>query len=212
MPHAADPAVRQRVDSLKARIQTLVGDDEHEHYLVGKDILAIADEKLYRPLGYVSMKAFLAAELPSQSRSQLMLYAAVAREFSEETAVRHGMTRLGKLLTLREVLDLDVLPDPPDVWAIAVPRPEGGKVIKTFEECSAADLQRAIRAAKGADDAVPPEANELAHRLQSALEAALGADSPAGVRVRAQDGQLLVTLAHVPADNLDELGALLKTV
>jgi hypothetical protein len=159
------------------------------------------ERNLTRLAGYKTAVEFINAELKPKakavSQTALTLYARVARAFDEDTTTKYGTTALDKLLTLRDLLDLDALPRDLATLDVRTADKAGQPVTKPFSECTVADLTAAIRLHKKPDAAVDPRAAEEAAKMDAAVDATLG-ESPFKVVVHKRGTNLFYDLKNIP--------------
>ncbi|MBI5545007.1 MAG: hypothetical protein HY901_14040 [Deltaproteobacteria bacterium] len=224
-PQPKDPKARALLDEKVAAYQAITGDDENEHWRVGKIVSEILELNLPERCGYRNTYAFMANELKA-GRSTLSQYVAVARAFPETSAARYGMSRLQRLLTLRNLLGGPELPGDPGDVEVAVPAREKAAPPETkrFKDCSVADLNKAIAAQKpaaahppsgdkpGSDAPPSAEIIALTRSFQAELDSVCGEESPAAAKARRQDAQVEIDLLRIPLDKIPEVCAALAKI
>lgn len=139
----------------KKALLALRDQGEDVHWQMGWHYNNIIDNRLAEAAGYKSARRFFSDEIKFIPISTLSLYAVVAKAFEEEIARHYGVSKLGLLITLRNITKAGPAPADPGDELIEYTAPSGSKVVKKFSECSVQELNRAIRRAKG-DDPLPP--------------------------------------------------------
>ena len=224
-PQPKDPQARALLDERVAAYQAIAGDDENEHWRVGKIVAEILDLNLPERCGYRSTYVFMANELKA-GRSTLSTYVAVARAFPEASAARYETTRLYRLLTLRKLHGGPELPGDPGEVEVTIPAKEttAPPETKRFKDCSVTDLNKAITFQKFT--AAPPPSGDkprpdqapsaeimlLTHSFQSQLDRVCGEESAVTAKARRQDARVEIDLLRIPLDKIPEVCAALAKI
>ncbi|MGC4120703.1 MAG: hypothetical protein QM765_40225 [Myxococcales bacterium] len=210
-PELSKEEARKALDVERDAILKDIGDDEAEHHRAGVHYSNIVDRNLAVLAGYKTATEFGNAELQplskSISKSTLQLYARVAGAFDEATTTRWGTTKLDKLLTLRDVLNLDALPlDLADLEIHTTDKAGTPKTSK-FAQCSLAELSAAIKLAKAPIKAstkgLDQDAVQAAESLQAVVDLKLGEDGPFAINVEQRRGQHYFHVRFIPVERLE---------
>lgn len=158
----------------KKALLALRDQGEDVHWQMGCHYNNIVDHRLAEAAGYKGALAFFQKEIKFIPVSTLALYALVAKSFTEEIAIRYGVTKLGRLIALRNLTKAGPAPADPGEVEIRYPGKAGSMVIKTFAKCTLQDLNRAVQHAKGGDVLPPgehlPDSDEaVVKRMMAAL-------------------------------------------
>ncbi|MGC4115651.1 MAG: hypothetical protein QM765_13810 [Myxococcales bacterium] len=213
-PSLSKEQARQELDVERDAILADTADDQTERWRTGFHYANIVERNLATLAGYKTAAEFINAELKpkdkSVSQTALTLYARVARAFDEATTSRYGTTVLDKLLTLRDLLDIDALPRDLATLDVRTADETGAPVTKAFSECTVANLSAAIRLQKKPDAKVDPKAADEAAKMDAAVDAKLGEDGPFKVVVHRRGSNLFYDLKNIPTDRLDDVLDALK--
>ncbi len=202
-----DPAeARKLLTERRDEMLSFTGDDEYEHWRTGRAYAQVVDQLLAEAAGYKKPQDFVAAELKGTiAASSLRRYAAVARVFPEAVAARFGMTKLSTLLTIHHLAPFDPLPPDPSELPIKLDA-DGQAVTKPFTDCSKAELSQCVKLLKGTADAgLTAEDKAELDRLQKIVDATLGEESEAQVRVRRKGDEVTFDYLGIPQERRSEV-------
>jgi hypothetical protein len=199
-------------DTLEGQTEMLkdgLAEGESSDYFVGVAYGAIVDLCLAEKAGYRNARAYLESVFKTNTPSEATLRrcAAVARNFTEAHARQYGITRLNALITYVNVTDVTHPPayDPASI-TIRVPKrfEETGEEVLVdtpFAECSAAEINAAVRYLKREELELSPADAERIRRIQEAIDAAMHEHVALKVRL-SRDGTPYVSLDFVPLHGL----------
>lgn len=202
------------LDAELQAIKDILAQVQIDSYALGVHYNVIVDNKLAEKAGYKnSIKYFdhVLEGLPVK-RSELFRYGSVARNFSQDVAKQHGMSKLALLLSYATLTLAKVEPDPVNM-AVQVPDETGQLHLKVFGGCTARELQAAINHVKHPGDSQLPEQDQQHFdEFAGALKQELGEHSHVTLKAHAQNGVPFVTLEHVPLALLGKVAAALARV
>jgi hypothetical protein len=185
----------------------LMAQETVNHYRMGQLYNYVQDSKMLDGKKYESALDFFAEKIPEVSRSALLMYGAVARDFSEESCVRFGITRLSLLRTYKVAAKIELNHSDPAGTFIGVPDKKGVVKNKLFSECSVRDLRRALEHLRKDESSVPFPAEHVAivDRYRAAITSRFPQGTPIRVQMRDHKGEAVVNIDGVPVTQLDLL-------
>ena len=190
-----------------ALLLALEDQEEGAEYDLGSHYNLVVDHGLWKQGPYRGPTDFFRKVIKSISLSELWLYGTIARHFTRESALRHGMSNLAALQTYAGLTHLE-LPEEPSSVIIVVPRKEGGTVKKKFMNCSRTELRAACRRARGqpgdSEDIPPADLREVSN-LRGTFGNVAGHDGPARFRATYSNGMTLVSLERLPLHRVWEI-------
>jgi hypothetical protein len=215
-PPAAEAALRKKsralraaFDAAKKELDRLKSQGSGAFDLLWEAVARIVDEELYLGGGYTSVEAFIAAELPGETRRTVRRKVLVARSFRPADETRHGISFLEEAALL--AADLAGAAEAPraiDLDRLKVPvREPGGRTrLKPARDVTVEELRKARRGLrKGGRTARDQSPAETALRRALAREKALR-----GVTLRTSRTE--VSLGHVPLAALPALARALARI
>ncbi|MFL5345052.1 MAG: hypothetical protein ACJ8AT_09665 [Hyalangium sp.] len=114
------------LDQVRAAMIQLMGEESINHHRMGQLYNYVVDKKLAELAGFKDARDWVRQKLGDISQPTLTTYGAVAGKFSEEIAVRFGVTCLSLLLTYKELAGIKVDHATPGPTLIDVPDAKGG--------------------------------------------------------------------------------------
>ncbi|MBN2498986.1 MAG: DUF3102 domain-containing protein [Deltaproteobacteria bacterium] len=109
---------------------------------IGRSLVEIDDQKLYRTAGYQSFSAYLREEV-AFSRSTAYELMKIARNFSEQTALQYGQEKLLGAIALAKATPEDERPVDVTRYDVEVREPDGTLQLKPFSEASSNEIRTA---------------------------------------------------------------------
>jgi hypothetical protein len=184
-----------------------MSDENTHHYRMGQLYNRAVEKKVAEAGGYKNVQDYLSKKLPDLSYTSLRRYAAVAAGFSEQTAVRFGVTCLELLLTYKEVADLEIDHAEPGGTVIEVPGANGVVTPKPFSACSVDEMRKAIQRKRKPASSKPLPAEDMA--LAGQYQEAVNGQFPVGVvvkvLVRNQKGKAVLDIQGIPVGQVPTL-------
>ena len=176
------------------------------HHQMGLLYNFVVDTRLAENAGYKSALDFFLSKVKDLSRSTLVSYGAVARNFTEEVTVQFGVTRLTLLLTYKEAAGLAINPAEPGTMLIEVPGDNNTVVSKPFSDCSVQELRKALQRKRRPTSSTPLPASDVAlvDQYRKAVTSHFPAHSPVRVSVRNLNGKAIISF-DVPLEQVDTL-------
>ncbi|HSG39611.1 MAG TPA: hypothetical protein VLE27_08230 [Thermoanaerobaculia bacterium] len=166
----------------------------------------IVSRKLAELAGYSSAQAFFNKEVKGLSQATLSTYGAVARSFPEANCTHYGVYRLRALMRYAEAAGLVLDAADPGVMTIEVPGEDGKVVVKSFDECSVDEVDRATRAKKAPPPVrvpVPDRARLLF--FEDSLFRNFSGVAEVRISTNSEDGKTFLNLQGVPMAEVPRL-------
>ncbi len=191
---------KHALDRLTSQLRSLRRDVDKNFWEIGNRLAAAQDLALHEAAGFDSIADY-AETMVGIGRAQAFVYMRVAGAFSESVATTFGVEKLERGLRYIAKTPEEERPEDVPELRIAVPDEEGKITHKRFENCSVADLKRAVAAAGGKTPRVPAEVRERIADADAMLDEAVGEDAArhAAVTFRLDaSGGVLVDVRGVP--------------
>jgi hypothetical protein len=184
----------------------LAAADTINHHHMGQFYNYVVDTQLAENAGHKSALDFFVSKVKDLSRTTLVSYGAVARNFTEEVTVQFGVTCLTLLLTYKEATGLALNPAEPGPTLIEVPGDNNTVVSKPFSDCSVQDLRKALQRKRRPTSSAPLPSSDLAlvDQYRKAVTSHFPAHSPVRVSVRNRQGKAIISF-DVPLEQVDTL-------
>ena len=195
------------LEQFHSELVRLMADENTNHYRMGQLYNRAVAKKVAEAGGYKNVQDYLSKKLPDLSYTSLRRYAAVAAGFSEQIAVRFGVTRLELLLTYKEAADLEIDHAEPGGTVIEVPGANGAVTPKAFSDCSVDEMRKAIQRKRKPASSKPLPEEDLA--LATQYQEALSGQFPKGVvvktLVRNEKGLAVLDITSIPVRQVPTL-------
>jgi hypothetical protein len=164
--------------------------------------------ELAEKANYKDAPAYFRQHMADLSPATLATYRAVAKAFSEQVAVRFGVTCLYLLSTYQEVANLKLNYEEPGPTLIEVPGKNGEVTKKPFSACSVEEMRQALKLKRkpASSKPVPAEDVALVDKYRAALTGQFSQGSDVQLEVRNRKGNSVLDIKSIP---LTEVGALL---
>jgi hypothetical protein len=199
------------LDEARLALLELMGQEGSNHYRMGQLFNHVVDHKLAEAAGYKSAQDYFSQHLIDMSRSSLMMYGAVARNFSEPISRRFGITCLYLLLTYAEVADMALNHELPGALLIEVPADAGQVTTKSFDQCTVDELRKAIQRKRkpASSKPLPAEDMALADRYREAVTGGLPKGTSLAVQLRNHKGTAVLDFKGIPLTQVAQLAQVL---
>jgi hypothetical protein len=195
------------LDQIRAAMAELMARENVNHHQMGQLYNHVVDKKMAEQEGFKDAATYFSQKLVDLSSATLRRYGAVAKNFSEEVAVRFGVTCLSLLLTYKEAAGLEVNHEEPGSTPIEVPGKDGAVTAKRFSDCSVEEMRQALQLKRKPTSSKPVPAQDVA--LVDAYREALQGQFPQGshvqVLVRNEKGSSVVDFKSVPVGEVGTL-------
>ena len=184
------------------KMHELIKNEAYMQWQIGGLYNYIVDKRLPEKNGFRFAREFFAKEFREMPKSTLDLYSQVNRSFTQEIAQKYPVSLLGKLLTYLKLSQQQIQNVDPGPLPIKIPQRDAPPLEKAFADCTRDDLARAIKALKKKPSVVPADDAVVLDRMHEALLQTLGADTQAKVNAGFENGETMVTIAHVSLSDL----------
>jgi hypothetical protein len=186
----------------------LMGKEHVNHYRMGLLYSYVVDNELAQKANYKDAPTYFRQHLADLSPATLNTYRAVVKAFSEQVAVRFGVTCLYLLTIYQEAAGLKVNPEEPGPTLIEVPGKNGEVTKKPFSACSVEEMRQALKLKRkpASSKPVPAEDVALATQYRTALQGQFTQGSNVQVLVRNEKGNSVLDFKSIP---VAEVGTLL---
>ena len=209
-----DPAAQVELEKEQVNILKSYGQSQAECWTIGKSYNRIVDEKLAERSGFRTARHYFAAKLAVIRQSTLGAYGRVARAFSQNIAVRYGMSKLYLLLIWCKLRRVDAIEADPGSMVIEVPREDGTTRPKPFAQVSAEELRQAIKHSRGTG--TTPDFPELDRRILEGIAREIESHRRDDFQVRfkayAHNGKAHFSLENVCLLHVDLVVDMIATV
>jgi hypothetical protein len=210
-PHNEHAAAAEQLQALCIQIRQLLAAGGINCHRIGVLYNIAVRNKLAQKAKLKNASAYFSKNIKELSKATLVMYGAVAEEFSEAACCQYGMTALSLLITYAEASKTELDANDPSTMVIAVPDPNGVVEEKFFGECTVAELRKALQRLRKPTSSAPLSADTLA-RVQQCRNIWMGYfPEEAGVDlvVSNRKGKAVISLKEIPLEQLEQLTALL---
>lgn len=185
------------LDTAVGGIQLAEDQEDDNAWRIGAYFAAIVDRKFPLPKGYVHAEDYVRSQMkkPLAART-LRLDASIAREFTEATAVKYGVAKLGELITLATRQDMKIPADPGPVQ-VSITGKDGTVQTKAFADCTEGDLLAALHVSNG-----PQPSQKLQKAVKAISDAVTGS---ARTEIERHRDHVAIAFRDVTCDNKGEL-------
>ncbi|HEX8700715.1 MAG TPA: hypothetical protein VF815_17825 [Myxococcaceae bacterium] len=185
----------------------LMGEVNVNYYRLGKLYGHVVDKGLAEKEGYKDAPTYFRQHMADLSTASLNTYRAVAKAFSEQVAVRFGVTCLYLLTIYQEAANVKVNPEEPGPTLIEVQGKNGEVTKKPFSACSVEDLRGALRLKRKPASSKPVPAEDVAQvdTYRAALTGQFSQGSDVQLKVRNKKGNSVVDIQNIPLAEFDTL-------
>ncbi|HEX8702117.1 MAG TPA: hypothetical protein VF815_25020 [Myxococcaceae bacterium] len=196
------------LEQIRGEMLRLMAEENVNHYRLGKLYDYVVVNKLAEKEGFNDAPTYFRRHLADLSTATLSTYKAVAKAFSEQVAVRFGMTCLYLLTIYQEVGNVKVNPEEPGPTLIEVPGKNGEVTKKPFSACSVEEMRQALKLKRKPASSKPVPAEDLAQaeKYRAALQGQFSQGSDVQLKVRNKKGNSVLTIEDIP---MAEVGTLL---
>ena len=196
------------LEQIRGELLRLMAEEHVNQYRMGQLYDYVVENKLAEKANYKDAPTYFRQHLADLSTATLITYRAVVKAFSEQVAVRFGVTCLYLLTIYREAANVKVNPEEPGLTLIEVPGKNGEVTKKPFSACSVDEMRRAIRLKRkpASSKPVPAEDVAQAEKYRAALKGQFTQGSNVQVQVRNEKGNSVLDFMSVP---MAEVGALI---
>jgi len=186
----------------------LMAEENVNHYRMGLLYSYVVDNGLAEKAGFKDAPTYFRQHMADLSTASLNTYRAVAKAFSEQVAVRFGVTCLYLLTIYQEAANLKVNPEEPGPALIEVPGKNGEVTKKPFSACSVEEMRQALRLKRkpASSKPVPAEDVAQAEKYRAALKGQFSQGSDVQLKVRNEKGNSVLDIKSVP---MAEVGTLI---
>lgn len=205
MSHSIDR--RNRLHSLEAEVEQRWAEAARNLWQVGRCLLEVRDEELWRDDGHLTFDAWLDSDRVCVGRVSGYKALRVAEHFGGEMAARFGTEKLNAAVSYLQATSKEEKPG--DLLALDVRlRGEDGRWHNVpFVDASTAQIRQAIQllGERRRGSRVPKELHSKISTLNAALpKVAEGRFKTTKVTVkRRRNGQLMLSMQEVPIEDLD---------
>ncbi|WP_224366803.1 hypothetical protein [Hyalangium versicolor] len=188
------------LDQVGAAMVLLMAEENINHYRMGVLYNYAVDRKLAELAGYKNALDFFQQKLADLSQSALSMYGVVARDFSEETSRRFGVTCLSLLRTYKDLASIKVNHDQPGDTPIEVPDKKGVVTTKPFGQCSVDEMRRALQLKRKPTSSQPlaEEHVAVADQVGKAVLERFEKGDPVKVQLRNHQGEAILDFTGIP--------------
>jgi hypothetical protein len=199
------------LEQIRGEMLRLMAEENVNHYRLGQLYSYVVDNELAEKANYKDAPAYFRQHMTDLSTATLITYRAVVKSFSEQVAVRFGVTCLYLLTIYREAANVKVNPEEPGPTLIEVPDNKGAVTKKPFSACSVDDMRRAIRLKRkpASSKPVPAEDVALADKYRTALKGQFTQGSDVQLKVRNAKGNSVLDIKNIP---IAEVATLILTL
>ncbi len=196
------------LEQIRGEMLHLMAAENVNHYRMGQLYSYVVDKELAQKAGFKDAPDYFRQHLADLSPATLNMYRAVVKAFSEQVAVRFGVTCLYLLTIYQEVARLKLNYEEPGPALIEVPGKNGEVTKKPFSACSVDEMRQALRLKRkpASSQPVPAEDVALADQYREALKGQFTQGSNVQVLVRNEKGSSVLDFKSVP---VGEVGTLL---
>jgi hypothetical protein len=189
----------------------LMAEENVNHYRLGLLYSHVVDNELAEKANYKDAPTYFRQHLADLSPATLNTYRAVVKAFSEQVAVRFGVTCLYLLLTYKEVVGLKFNHEEPGPTLIEVPGKNGEVTKKPFSACSVEEMRQALKLKRKPTSSKPVPAEDVAQaeKYRAALQGQFSQGSDVQLKVRNEKGNSVVDIKSVP---IAEMGTLILSL
>ena len=164
----------------------------------------VVDTRLAERNGYASAQDYFSKNITELSQTTLSRYGAVAKAFTEEECVRHGVENLVSLLAYGNAAHLQLSKDDPGSTLIDVVQDGGAVVQKPFSECTRAEVRLATRNKKAPSRSRVPDSDEARiQALRTSLEQRFEKAGDVKLNAHIHGGRTVLTIQRVPLAELE---------
>ncbi|MFP2929813.1 hypothetical protein ACLESO_32400 [Pyxidicoccus sp. 3LG] len=197
------------LEQVHKRILKLVEQGHRNAYQVGRLYNYVVDSELAQKGGFKDAQDFFREKVKVLGQSVLSRNGAVARSFSEGTALKYGISNLYTLMTYARLAGLSLEHGEPGTTPVLVPQKDGTLLSKPFEECTVDELQGAVKHKR--TPPVPLAEHDAARvqRYRDNLQRHFTGKLSIRVDARNHMGELLITLRDIPEKEMRRLAAAL---
>ena len=194
------------LEQVRSSILTYLEQGNAGHYGIGRLYNHTVENKLAEKNGYESAQQFFSQHIKTLSQATLSRYGAVAREFTEETCKKYGVTNLTTLRTYVAAADIQPTSGDPGATPIDVPQEDGRVVQKPFADCTMEELKLAVKSKRKPSRAAMPATD--AARIDY-MRASISRHFTQGARVQFKTnhkgGKTFLTIQGVPLEDVERL-------
>jgi hypothetical protein len=196
------------LEQIRSAMLELMAQVNVNHYRMGQLYNHVVVKELAQKAGYKDAPTYFREKLADLSPATLNTYGAVVKAFSEQVAVRFGVTCLYLLTVYKEAARVKVNHEEPGPTLIEVPGENGEVKAKPFSACSVEEMRKALRLKRkpASSQPVPAEDVALADQYRTALKGQFTQGSNVQVLVRNEKGNSVLDFKSVP---VAEVGTLL---
>jgi hypothetical protein len=194
------------LDEARDTMNSLIQQGGSTAHRLGTIYNHIVSRKLAELAGYSSAQEFFNKEVRGLSQATLTTYGTVARSFPEAICTHFGVYRLRAFMRYVEAAGLVLDAANPGVMAVEVPGEDGKVVVKSFQECSVDEVDRATRAKKTPTPVrvpVPDRARLLF--FEDSLFRNFSGVAEVRISTNSQDGKTFLNLQGVPMSEVPRL-------
>jgi len=195
------------LEQIRAEMIHLMAGENVNHYRMGQLYSYVVDNELAEKAGFKDAPTYFRQHLADVSTATLTTYRAVVKAFSEQVAVRFGVTCLYLLTIYREAANVKVNPEEPGLTLIEVPGKNGEVTKKPFSACSVDEMRKALRLKRkpASSKPVPAEDVALAEQYRAALQGQFPQGSNVQVQVRNEKGSSVLDFKSIPVARVGTL-------
>ncbi len=207
MTYRSAPIIDMPLEQVLEEFRALLAEENHNHYRMGQLYNYVVVNELATKAKYKNALDYFTQNIKEVSRSTLVTYGAVARNFSEPACRQYGVTRLNLLLTYAEITGFKVNGDEPGGIFIEVPDKDGVVSTRLFSACSVEDMRRALlRKRKPTTSApIPQEEEARVQRYRKALATYFSDKTSVRLTARNHQGQVVLTFKDIPMAQVEQL-------
>ncbi|HLL03308.1 MAG TPA: hypothetical protein VK539_22185 [Myxococcaceae bacterium] len=195
------------LEQIRAEMLHLMAGENVNQYRMGQLYGYVVDNELAQKAGYKDAPTYFRQHLADVSTASLTTYRAVVKTFSEQVAVRFGVTCLYLLTIYKEAANLKVNPEEPGPTLIEVPGENGEVTKKPFSACSVDEMRQALRLKRkpASSKPVPAEDVAQAEKYRTALKGQFPQGSNVQVQVRNEKGNSVLDFKSIPVAQVGTL-------
>jgi hypothetical protein len=195
------------LEQVRGAFTELLAKESGNHHQMGVLYNHVVDNKLAENTPYKNAPGFFAAHFKELSRTALVGYGSVARNFTAAVCGEFGVSRLLLLLTYKELTGIQLNSAEPGGTFIAVPDEHGVVAHKLFSDCGVADLRKAVQAKRRPTSSapLPQEALAVVEQYRAAVTSRFSTKTPVRVSVRNLNGQAVISFKDIPLAQVDSL-------
>ena len=195
------------LEQIRAEMLHLMAGENVNQYRMGQLYGYVVDNELAQKAGYKDAPTYFRQHLADVSTASLTTYRAVVKTFSEQVAVRFGVTCLYLLTIYKEAANLKVNAEEPGPTLIEVPGENGEVTKKPFSACSVDEMRQALRLKRkpASSKPVPAEDVAQAEKYRTALKGQFPQGSNVQVQVRNEKGSSVLDFKSIPVAQVGTL-------